>query len=375
MTTLRRTVSTALQVGAILVLASPLLGQALGMPVLLSYVETGSMNPTLSPGDGFVAVPAQLAGPVEEGDVVVFEAKKIQGGGLTTHRVVDETDRGFITRGDANPFTDQDGGEPPVKRAQVLAVALQFGGTVISVPHVGTLTTGVSKALSTVQQSLAAALGTRSVLGTQGLAYLFFAVSMVYLVVGEYRDDGTEERKTDRRRNRDDGLDERLIVAAFALLVVVTATLAMVVPAGTQEYGVVSAEFDSERPTVIPVGTTGTVEYVAHNGGLVPVRVYLEPASEGVSVDPGRVRVSSGETVRADVRLSAPPETGYYRRYLVEHRYLAVLPASVTDALYEFHPWAPLLVVDAVVGGTFLLLGTLPLGGRRMRSRSRSRAR
>jgi signal peptidase len=374
-TTLRRTVSTALQVGAILVLASPLLGQALGMPVLLSYVETGSMNPTLSPGDGFVAVPAQLAGPVEEGDVVVFEAKKIQGGGLTTHRVVDETDRGFITRGDANPFTDQDGGEPPVKRAQVLAVALQFGGTVISVPHVGTLTTGVSKALSTVQQSLAAALGTRSVLGTQGLAYLFFAVSMVYLAVGEYRDDGTEERKTDRRRNRDDGLDERLIVAAFALLVVVTATLAMVVPAGTQEYGVVSAEFDSERPTVIPVGTTGTVEYVAHNGGLVPVRVYLEPASEGVSVDPGRVRVSSGETVRADVRLSAPPETGYYRRYLVEHRYLAVLPASVTDALYEFHPWAPLLVVDAVVGGTFLLLGTLPLGGRRMRSRSRSRAR
>jgi signal peptidase len=374
-TTLRRTVSTALQVGAILVLASPLLGQALGMPVLLSYVETGSMNPTLSPGDGFVAVPAQLAGPVEEGDVVVFEAKKIQGGGLTTHRVVDETDRGFITRGDANPFTDQDGGEPPVKRAQVLAVALQFGGTVISVPHVGTLTTGVTKALSTVQQSLAAALGTRSVLGTQGLAYLFFAVSMVYLAVGEYRDDGTEERKTDRRRNRDDGLDERLIVAAFALLVVVTATLAMVVPAGTQEYGVVSAEFDSERPTVIPVGTTGTVEYVAHNGGLVPVRVYLEPASEGVSVDPGRVRVSSGETVRADVRLSAPPETGYYRRYLVEHRYLAVLPASVTDALYEFHPWAPLLVVDAVVGGTFLLLGTLPLGGRRMRSRSRSRAR
>jgi signal peptidase len=81
------------------------------------------MEPTLEPGDGFVAVPAELAGPIDDGDVIVFEAETIQGGGLTTHRVVDETDRGFITRGDANPFTDQDDSEPPVKRAQVVAKA------------------------------------------------------------------------------------------------------------------------------------------------------------------------------------------------------------------------------------------------------------
>ncbi len=100
-------------------------GQLLGQPAVVGYVETGSMSPTLEPGDGFVAVPAALAGPIEEGDVVTFRAEQLHGGGLTTHRVVGETERGYVTRGDANPFTDQDGVEPPVKDDQIVAVAWQ----------------------------------------------------------------------------------------------------------------------------------------------------------------------------------------------------------------------------------------------------------
>ncbi|MFC6975369.1 signal peptidase I [Halomicroarcula sp. GCM10025709] len=112
----------------VLFLVSMVVGQLLGQPVLLGYVTTGSMQPTLDPGDGFVAIPAALAGPVDEGDVVTFRAEEIQGGGLTTHRVVDRTDRGYVTRGDNNPFTDQDGGEPPVTDAQIVAVVWQPGG-------------------------------------------------------------------------------------------------------------------------------------------------------------------------------------------------------------------------------------------------------
>jgi signal peptidase len=71
------------------------------------------MEPTLNAGGGFVAVPAAVAGLIEAGDVIVYEAEETQGGGLTTHRVVGETDRGFI-RGGPNPLTDQDSDEPPV---------------------------------------------------------------------------------------------------------------------------------------------------------------------------------------------------------------------------------------------------------------------
>jgi signal peptidase len=82
-----------------LLLLGLFIGSILGQPVFVSYVETGSMSPTLDSGDGFVAVPTPFAGPIQKGDIIVFEAEKVQRGGLTTHRVVSETERGYITRG------------------------------------------------------------------------------------------------------------------------------------------------------------------------------------------------------------------------------------------------------------------------------------
>jgi len=63
----KRVLSITLQVAAVVVVLSLVAGQLLGQPILLSFVETGSMQPTLDPGDGFVAVPASLAGPVGVG--------------------------------------------------------------------------------------------------------------------------------------------------------------------------------------------------------------------------------------------------------------------------------------------------------------------
>jgi signal peptidase len=370
-TTARR----ALTVGAKLLLVAAVLslvaGQVLGQPMLLSYVETGSMEPTLSPGDGFVAVPAAVDGDVEEGDVIVFRAEEIDGGGLTTHRVVDETDEGYVTKGDANPFTDQDSGEPPVKDEQIVATALQVNGEVVVVPGVGAVVEGVQSVLTTVQRQAAALLGTRSLLGVQGLAYLFFAASLVVYAVGEWRAGG--QRARDRSRSRETGTDSRLLVGGFAALIVLAATATMVVPAGPQEYGVVSAEFDSENPRVVPAGESANRTYVVANGGTVPVLTVLEPGSDAVEVTPRRAYVGGGERVNATVTVDAPPETGAYRRYVVEHRYLAVLPPSVLLGLYEVHPWLPIVAVDAVLGLPFYLVGITVVGRGRVRTRRRER--
>jgi len=197
----RGTVGTALKLLGAVVVLSLVVGQVLGQPVLLSYVETGSMEPTLEPGDGFVAVPT-AGDDIEEGDVVVFHAKEVDGGGLTTHRVVDETEEGYVTKGDANPVTDQDGDEPPVKDEQVVAVAWQPGGSVLAVPFVGTVVEGSRAALAGAQRWLAAQLGTRSLLGTSGLAYIVFGLSMAWYLVEAYRDHdfGVGGRREPRER-------------------------------------------------------------------------------------------------------------------------------------------------------------------------------
>ena len=367
---IKRTLSVALQAAAVLVVLSLVVGQLLGQPVLLSYVETGSMQPTLSPGDGFVAIPAQIAGGIAPGDVVTFDAQEIQGGGLTTHRVVEETERGYVTRGDNNPFTDQDGGEPVVQDADVVAKALQVGGSVVVIPHLGTVAMGFQSALDAVQTRLAVTFGVRSFQGTQGLAYIIFGLSVVAYAVDWYLHAGSRDRES-RDRSRDDGTSVFAILGVLALVLMATATAAMVVPGGTQEYGVVSAEFESENPTVIESGTSQELEYVVPNAGLVPVYAYVTPASPGVDVDPQRLSVGSRGEASTTVTLSAPDETGYYRLFVVEHRYLAVLPPGIVDELYGVHPWAPLVAINGLLGGGIVAVGLLLLRGEPARIRSR----
>jgi signal peptidase len=372
---IRRTVIRSGELLAVVVVLSLLAGQFLGQPVLLAFVETGSMSPTMEPGDGFVAIPAQLTGPPEEGDVVTFRAEELHGGGLTTHRIVGETERGYVTRGDANPFTDQNGEEPPVKRAQIVAVAWAPGGEVVVVPALGTAVQGVQAGLEFVQRTLAGFVSSRALLGTQGIAYLLFGVTMIYYLVGEFRSTGGRDRTRSRSRERDSGLDPRLVTLALTLVLVGGMTAAMVGPAGQQQYGVVSAEFESERPTVIPMGESNTIPYPVGNGGIVPVYAYVEPASEGVSVEPERLYLERGEVENASVTLSAPPQTGYYRRFVVEHRYLALLPGSVIDTLHDVHPWAPIVAIDLAVGVPYYLLSVALVGTGRLRQRTRETTR
>lgn len=364
-----KSLGTLLEVAAILFLVAMVAGQVLGQPVLLGYVETGSMKPTLEPGDGFVAVPAAVAGPVEPGDVVTYRATEIQGGGLTTHRIVAETDRGFVTRGDNSPFTDQDGDEPPVKRTQIVAVVWQPAGTVVAIPGVGTIVSGTQTVLTSVQQRLAATLGTRSLLGTQGIAYLILGLSLLAYAADVMLRPETKERN--RQTARHSGRDARLLMAAFAAAIVLAATMTMVVPSGPQEFGVVSADFDSQGIRVIEAGTNESVPYLLRNGGAVPMVTYFEPTSERIDVQPRAVVIPGRSTVNATLTLSAPPETGYYRQYVVEHRYLHVLPQSTIRSLYEIHPWLPILAIDAVLGLPFYLLGVSLMGTGRIRSRSR----
>ncbi|WP_117363317.1 signal peptidase I [Natrarchaeobaculum sulfurireducens] len=362
---IRWVMSRGLQLLVLTAVVALLAGQLLGQPVLLGFVETGSMEPTIETGDGFVAVPSQLVGEPEPGDVVVFDAQEIEGGGLTTHRVVDETDTGYVTQGDANPFTDQDSAEPPVQDAQVVATALQVDGSVVTINSLGTAVMTIGETLERGQTWLAATFGVRSFLGTTGLAYLLLGLSVVLYAletIRERRDRSPRDGGSDSGERALEELDPRLLAAGFALVVVVAASAAMLVPAGTHSYDVVSAEFESDRPLVIEQGTTEEIPHEIPNGGFVPIVSYVEPGSGSVGVDLESTTVgprSEGETT---VAIEAPEETGYYPTYVTEHRYLYVLPAPVLDVLYDVHPWVPFVAINAILGGGLYLLGRYLLG-------------
>ena len=357
-------------VGLVVVLL--LIGQLLGQPILLGYVATGSMEPTLNAGDGFVAVPSAVTDSPEVGDVVVFEATTLHGGGLTTHRIVDETEEGYVTRGDANPFTDQDGGEPHVTDRQIKAVALQVGGDVVRIPHLGTAVMTLQGAIDRVQSVAAAAFGVTA-LGTQGIGYLlvWLGVALLGLNVALEKVSGSK-RNYDRITTRNGVMNASTILLALVLLVSVPATAAMVIPAGTHEFGILSSESPSDDPLVIEAGSKGTIEVTVHNGGIVPVVVFFDPASDGISSESDRYHLSGNERVETFVTIEAPEAEGPYLRHLDEHRYLTVLPPSTIATLHSIHPLLALLAVNVVLVTAVSIVSVAFLGIGTIRYRSAS---
>jgi signal peptidase len=138
-------------------------------PLSLSHVTSDSMAPTLSPGDGYLLV----AGDVSVGDVVTYRTVD---GGYVTHRAVGRTDGGWLTRGDANPATDQAAGAPPVPDERVVGRVLSVGGTPLSVPGLGPLTDALNRyrlpLLLLTAAALAVVLGTTAAATTERLVYV-----------------------------------------------------------------------------------------------------------------------------------------------------------------------------------------------------------
>lgn len=366
--TLRSYVEWALGLFLVIIVLALLLGQLLGQPILLGFVSTGSMEPTMNAGDGFVAVPSLLAGDTSEGDVVVFEAEELHGGGLTTHRVVGETDEGYITRGDANPFTDQDGDEPPVSDGQIVAHALQVGDTVVTIPHLGTVVMGFQSGADSAQQSVVSAMGGEGGLERAQLGGAFVGLGLFFIGLAVLTG-SRNARDLTRSSSRPDVVKIWVVGGAVLVVLVVAATAAMVVPAGIQEYGVASSETPEDDPLVIEAGGSSTVEHTVRNDGFVPVVVFFDPG-EDVTTDPDRTWVSRGATAETSVTLSVPEEEGRYTRHVTEHRYLVVLPPGLIGALHSIHPLVALLSINAViaVGGLAAIVALFGTGDIRLRS-------
>jgi len=354
--------------GFVLVLAF-VVGALIGQPILFSFVTSGSMSPTIQEGDGFVVVPSQLAGDIGEGDVIVFEAKEIQGGGLTTHRIVEETEAGYITRGDANPFTDQDGGEPPVTTDQIVAVALQPGGDVVTIPYLGTVVLGSRVVTSNVLTAITSVLGIEDIDESRqaGTVLLVSGISLFVLsLVNGIRTRTTRERTRSRGRET---IDPRYAALFFIAIVLVPANAAMVLPNTTHQ---VSVGKLAETGDIEPGENVDVTLSASNEDALVTMLVVFDPPDEGTVNDPW-LDIPGGEVASTQMVAPAPP-AGENRVITVsERRYIVVLPPTVIVSLDERHPLLAIAIINIVLtfGILTVVLGLLGVRKQRVRTADR----
>ena len=368
---LRRTATDLLTVLAVVVVIALVVGQLTGQPVLLGYVTSGSMSPTLEAGDGFVAVPAGMSDDIEPGDVIVFDAVELQGGGLTTHRVVGVTEDGYLTRGDNNPFRDQEGGEPVVTEDRIVATALQVNGQVVRIPGLGTGIETVRDTAESGQTTAAEAFGFETV-GSRALSGLFISIGLVLLLI-VFADDFRGRQGRDRARSRsrfdEEGIDGRWVALALAFLVLVPANAALFAPAGTQQV-VIDGD---DLPGGTAPGETVETELTAENNGLIAMLVLLKTSHLDGELSRNELATPRGRSATATLTVTAPPPGEQAVVTISEHRYFLVAPPSLIVWLHSIHPLVAVAAFNVLVLGSVLTLvgAVFGFGAKRVRSRAR----
>ena len=335
----------------------------------ISYVQTDSMEPTLSPGDGFVGIPAPIAGEISEGDVVTFDAQVV-GGGLTTHRIQAVTDDGYITKGDGNPFTDQSAGEPVVQESQIEMVALQFNGNLVVIPGIGIVTAALQNGFSTIAEILGAGGA-----GVSGVAIGVAGLVLVLLTMGYDVIRSDTSRIPTRSPSRRDGVvDSKLILLAILIALSLPLMSMMTIPSGTEEAVIVSVGAPNEDdPSRIEAGSFSESSYTMENNQFLPKVVILGGVTDGVSFGEDVHAISHGGVAETTLRLEAPESTGRHIHVRSEHHYIHVLPTSVIAALHNIHPLVAMLTITGVMLSPIVVLFYFLVGFRPIALREATR--
>lgn len=368
---LRRTIGDVLLILLVAAAILVFVGQITGQPLLLAYVETGSMEPAIDSGDGFIAVPAALMSEPSEGDVIIYDAEEIQGGGLTTHRVIRVTEEGYETKGDANPFSDQDGDEPYVTDDQVVAGAVQMGDTVITIPHLGTGISWVQGLITGAVSAITSVVGFGDDVTPQRIGLGFIVVSILLLLSGFGSDAGPSRSRDRQRSDSDEQYDTRIIAIMLLILILVPANAAMVLPDNKTDFTIDGeAVADAEG---VSAGDEISSEITASNDGLIALLVVSKPVDSDVRLQRQAVSVSAGGSTKTQAQIRAPPADGSRTITIQQHRYLLLLPDSVLLSLHEVSPYLALGVLNGLIGAAVLgAVGGL-LGFGKVRDRDTSR--
>lgn len=302
-------------------------------PVTASYVSSDSMEPTLQQNDGVLLVPA---GDVETGDIVTFRSE--QRGRLVTHRIVDREPEGFVTKGDANPSTDQASGYAHLQRPNIVGEVLTVGGTPVVLPYLGAL-------VQLLQQYLEATIAV--LLGLVGAD-----------VVGADGPDLDSERVL-----RTGDVLEITVFAAFAAVAVlallggVTATQSFVV---TEEGVGADRTLTVDEPATRTVSLQHSPSPFAHTVVTTTGTTIAEQERTGGSLD-------------VTVRVPPQPSTGVYHTRVRAYSYPAVLPKPTVRSLHAIHPVVAALVTAALAVAPAYPVGLLLVGRRPPVRGSRSR--
>jgi len=312
------------------------LGSAISnKPVLLTVILSNSMYPVWERGDMVIIENLKEKETVQQGDIVFF--KTTEGGladkGWIAHRIMSgNVEQGFITKGDANKFNDQESdGTGPIKREWIAARAITLGETPIVIPKIGYLSLWMEE--------------------YQSNPYILPVIALVIAIliaIGELK----SEKK---HRKKSQGMELQLIyiIGGLTISIIMGGTMIASGQKATITYEVSEHNqgvLMGSKVGILQVGDTVTqpLSELSNKGSFPSIGV-ITTKDKQIELSHTNIFLQKGHLINTTYTVHAE-KPGDYKSAVHVGIFYPLLPPSIVFFLAEKSYWLALVMVSLVPG-------------------------
>jgi len=334
-----RVLNTLLVIGILCTLIAAVGSAITKEPVLLTVIRSNSMSPVWERGDMVIIENLKENEAVQNGDIVFFKTEigSLADKGWIAHRIVDgNPKKGFITKGDANEYTDQRDGSGLIERDWIAGRALTIGETPILVPKIGYLTLWAEK-----YQSNPYTLPVIAV------------ILAIIIAIGELKA-GKKQKKSNK------GMELQLlyIVGGLTISVIMGATMLasgqranLFYEVSTQSQGVLMGS----AVGILKVGDEVTRPLSElSNGGFFKLIGAVTSDDKQIKLSHTKLSLSPGQQIDTSFTVNAE-KPGKYESSIQVGLFYPFLPSSIIYFLAQKSYWLALGAVSIVPGFPLML--------------------
>jgi signal peptidase len=326
---LRKVGSVLFTVVTIVLVSTPLATYWRQKPTLAVTIRTWSMRPLFTRGDMVFIWPTGDKSILSAGQIIVFRSEDHGIRDWTIHRIVGgDSEQGFITKGDANEMSDQEGmGYPPVQMDWIAGVVPTIGTLPLKIPLLGYIPLLVEENMKNPHLL-------PMLLGVLALALLL-----------------DEVFKTKKKRTEDamrKGQLYSLGGLAFAILMgalMLMSSLFIALPYGVEKSAGVLMGSDIG---VLEIGDSRELVLAElTNKGFVPSYYCVISQDPQVVIHQDRFLLHRGDSAQVIATVYAQEE-GMYKANIIVGMFMPFLPTSIISFLTGVSFWLALVVVSFV---------------------------
>jgi signal peptidase len=311
---------------AVVFLLTSVMGFILDRPVLISYVTSDSMTPTLNKGDLFLINPFSKG---KTGDIIVFKIN----GHWTVHRIYAETSEGYITKGDNNVATDQqDNRNSAVKKEDVVGTVVTIFNKPVKIPYVGIYIQEFSKSTKNLY------------------------IAVIVIVLGSILLTGGKERVRKKRSKRVIKLKYKTLYTIVSAITIAIILISIVATWGTIGFNYASTLAGGQKEGWYLPNTEFDRPIILKNRAFYPMYYILSPKGDRITLDKTDFILMRNGKESVDVHVKVPADTKIYYEQIDVYTYPPLLPVDIIKKLWNLNPYLPLVTFSLEIAGVLVIV-------------------